>query len=95
MFNTVGVENITYQDAVACFVSFAVVLLGSLLIGIVIGFAAGLVFHFTSHISVIEPLVVFVFGYMSFFLTEIFHLSGIMSYVTFALVISVFKNIVA
>lgn len=87
--NTVGVENIIYQDVVACLASVAVVLFGSLLIGIVFGLSAGLVSRFTSHISVVEPLVVFIFGYMSFFSVEMLHLSGILSYVTVDVVIFV------
>jgi len=89
-FSTVGVENDVYQDVVACLASFAVVLLGSLLTGIVFGMSAGFMSRFTSHISVMEPLIVFVFGYMSFLSAEMFNLSGILSYVTFDIVISFF-----
>jgi len=70
------------QDIVACIASFAVVLFGSPLIGIVLGLSAGAMSRFTSHISVIEPLVVFMFGYISFLSAEMFRLSGILSYVT-------------
>ena len=91
-FSTVGVENVTCHDVVACLASFAVVLFGSLLIGIVFGFSAGLVTRFTSHSSIIAPLVVFVFGYMSFFSAEMFHLCGILSYVTFDVVFILFKH---
>jgi len=82
-FSTIGVENVIYQDIVACVASFALSLFGSLLIGIVFGLSAGLMSRFTSHISVVEPLIVFVFGYMSFLSAEMFHLCGILSYVTF------------
>ena len=84
---TVGVENVVFQDVVACLAYCAVVLFGSLLIGIVFGLSAGLLSRFTSHISVIEPLIVFIFGYLSFFSMEMFHLSGILSYVTADVVI--------
>jgi len=78
-----GIENIAYQDVIVCLVSFAVILLVSPLIGIVFAFSAGLVSRFTNHISVIEPITIFMFGYMSFLLAEMFHLSGILSYVSF------------
>jgi len=72
-----------YQDVIACLVSSAVILLVSPLIGIVFAFSAGFVSRFTNRVSVIEPLTVFVFGYMSFLSAEMFHLSGILSYVSF------------
>jgi len=86
-FSAIGVDDVIYQDVIACLVSFTVILLLSPLIGIVFGFCAGLMSRFTSHISVIEPLIVFTFGYMSFLSAEMFHLSGILSYVTFNVVI--------
>ena len=67
----------------ACLASFAVILFGSPLIGLVFGLSAGLISLFTSHVHVIEPPIVFVFGYLSFLSAEMFHLSGILSYVTF------------
>lgn len=75
-----------YQDVAACIASFAVVLFGSPLIGLVLGLSAGVMSRFTSHISVVEPLVVFMFGYISFLSAEMFHLSGILSYVAFDIV---------
>jgi len=92
-FSSFGVQNVVYQDVVACLASFAVVLFGSLLTGVVVGLSAGLVSRFTSRVSVIEPLIVFVFGYVSFFSAEMFHLCGILSYVTFdVLIFILFKH---
>jgi len=77
------VENIVYQDMVTYLMSFAVNLLVSPLIGIMFGFTAGLASRFANHVIVVEPLIFFVFGYLSFYSAEMFHLSGILSYVTF------------
>jgi len=85
--NTMGVENVIYQDVVTCLVSFAVNSLVSSLIGIMFGFSAVLMCSCTNHVSVIEPLIVFVFGYMSFLSAEMLHHSGILSCVTFHVVL--------
>jgi len=79
-FSTIGIK---YQEVVACLASFAGILFGSPLIGIVFGLSAGLVSRFASHVSVVEPVIVFLFGYMSFLTAEMLRLSGILSYVTF------------
>jgi len=92
-FSAIGVENIICQDVVACLASFAVILFCSPLIGFVFGLSAGLMSRFTSHDSVTEPLIVLMFGYISFLSAEMFHLSGILSYVlTFDIVIFLFKR---
>jgi len=84
----VGVKNILYEDVVACLLSVAVNLLVSPLIGIMFGFAAGFASRFTNRVTVIQPLIVFVCGYVSFCVAEMLHFSGILSYVTFNFFVS-------
>jgi len=67
----------------ACLASFAVILFCSPLMGIAFGLCASLISRLSSRVAVVEPLIVFVFGYMSYLTAEMFHLSGILSYVTF------------
>jgi len=93
-FNTVAVENVVYQDTVACVASFTAILCGSLLTGVVFGLSAGLMSRLTSHVIIIEPLVVFAFGFMSFLSAELFHLSGILSYVSFSITDVIWFNII-
>ena len=78
-FIKIGSGNIMYSDVAACLASFVIILVGSPLIGVVYGFAGGLMSRFTYRVRVIEPLIVFVFGYLSYLSAEMFHLSGILS----------------
>jgi len=78
-FIKIGTGNIRYSDMAACLASFLIIVIGSPLIGIAYGFAGGLMSRFTFRVRVIEPLIVFVFGYLSYLSAEMFHLSGILS----------------
>ena len=75
----IGVENIVYSDILKGFASFALVALGGTLIGIIWGYVTSFVTRFTSHATILEPLIVFAMAYMSYLNAEIFHLSGIMA----------------
>ena len=68
---------IQYIDIIAGFASFFVVALGGVGIGIVIALIASFVTRWTNHVRVIEPVIVIIFGYLSYLTTEIFELSGI------------------
>jgi solute carrier family 9 (sodium/hydrogen exchanger), member 3 len=72
-------SNIKYSDVLACMASVLIIIFGSPMIGIAYGFAGGLMSRFTYRVRVIEPLIVFVFGYLSYLTAEMFHLSGILS----------------
>lgn len=54
--------------------SFIVVALGGVVVGVVYGVAAAVI---TWHSRVIELLLVFLFSYLAYLSAEIFHLSGI------------------
>lgn len=86
-FSLIGTENIIFQDILACFASFLLIVFGSPLIGILFGLSGGLMSRFTYRVRVIEPLIVFVFGYLSFLLAEMFHLSGILALVCIFIVL--------
>jgi len=64
-------------------VSFFVVVAGSLGIGTLMGLAGAFSARFTAHNRVMEPLVVVVIPYLAFIIAEMFHFSGILSYVYF------------
>lgn len=78
-FIEIGPSRITVSDILACMASFVIIIFGSPVIGIICGFMGGLMSRFTYRVRVIEPLIVFVFGYLSYLSAEIFHLSGILS----------------
>ncbi|KAJ6663422.1 hypothetical protein lerEdw1_009501 [Lerista edwardsae] len=72
-------DKITFKDIVLGFLSFFVVALGGVFVGVVYGIIAAFTSRFTSHIRVIEPLFVFLYSYMAYLSAELFHLSGIMA----------------
>ena len=78
-FSHIGKENIVTMDILAGVGSFFIVGLGGTAVGILVGLLAAFMTRFTEHVRVIEPLIVFVMGYISYIGAEIFHLSGIMA----------------
>ncbi|XP_053123999.1 sodium/hydrogen exchanger 1 [Hemicordylus capensis] len=73
------IDNISFTDIILGFLSFFVVSLGGVFVGVVYGIIAAFTSRFTSHIRVIEPLFVFLYSYMAYLSAELFHLSGIMA----------------
>lgn len=72
-------EDIEPVDILAGFARFFVVGLGGLLFGIVFGLAAAFTTRFTRNISAIEPLLVFMFSYLSYLAAETVYISGILA----------------
>nr|AAD33928.2 sodium proton exchanger NHE1 [Amphiuma tridactylum] len=72
-------DQVTFKDIFLGFLSFFVVALGGVFVGVVYGIVAAFTSRFTSHIRVIEPLFVFLYSYMAYLSAELFHLSGIMA----------------
>ncbi|XP_061213645.1 sodium/hydrogen exchanger 1 isoform X2 [Neopsephotus bourkii] len=72
-------EQVTIIDIILGFLSFFVVSLGGVFVGVIYGVIAAFTSRFTSHIRVIEPLFVFLYSYMAYLSAELFHLSGIMA----------------
>ncbi|CAI9535674.1 unnamed protein product [Staurois parvus] len=72
-------DQVTFRDISLGFLSFFVVALGGVFVGVVYGIIAAFTSRFTSHIRVIEPLFVFLYSYMAYMSAELFHLSGIMA----------------
>lgn len=69
----------TVIDAFLGVISFFVVALGGVMVGVIYGILGAFTSRFTSHTRVIEPLFVFLYSYMAYLSAEVFHLSGIMS----------------
>ncbi|XP_024115845.1 Na(+)/H(+) exchanger beta [Oryzias melastigma] len=71
--------TVTVGDALLGVVSFFVVSVGGIMVGVIFGILGAFTSRFTSHSRVIEPLFVFLYSYMAYLSAEVFHLSGIMS----------------
>uniref|UniRef100_H2QIG8 Sodium/hydrogen exchanger n=1 Tax=Pan troglodytes TaxID=9598 RepID=H2QIG8_PANTR len=72
-------EDIETVDILAGCARFIVVGLGGVLFGIVFGFISAFITRFTQNISAIEPLIVFMFSYLSYLAAETLYLSGILA----------------
>lgn len=65
--------------------SFFVVGLGGLLFGLLFGFVASFTTRFTGKVKEIEPLIIFLYSFLSYLIAELFAISSIMAIVTCAL----------
>ncbi|XP_068125343.1 sodium/hydrogen exchanger 1 [Hyperolius riggenbachi] len=74
-----ALDQVAFRDIALGFLSFFIVALGGVFVGVVYGIIAAFTSRFTSHIRVIEPLFVFLYSYMAYMSAELFHLSGIMA----------------
>ena len=78
-YSEIELENIIALDILAGITSFFVVAIGATLIGVLYGLLAGFISKYTEEVRVIEPLLVFVMGYLSYLTSECLHLSGILA----------------
>ncbi|XP_063382397.1 sodium/hydrogen exchanger 3 isoform X4 [Cydia fagiglandana] len=78
-YTEMGTSRLVYTDFLAGFASFLVVAVGGTCIGVVWGFATGLVTRFTHEVRVIEPIFIFVMAYLAYLNAEMFHMSGILA----------------
>ncbi|KAK3558576.1 hypothetical protein QTP86_021649 [Hemibagrus guttatus] len=74
-----GRDTVEINDALLGVLSFLVVALGGIMVGMVYGIMAAVTSRFTSHSRVIEPLFVFLYSYLAYLSAEVFHLSGIVA----------------
>ncbi|KAL4712040.1 hypothetical protein ACJJTC_003707 [Scirpophaga incertulas] len=78
-YTEMGPSRLMYTDILAGLASFLVVAVGGTCIGVVWGFATGLVTRFTHEVRVIEPIFIFVMAYLAYLNAEMFHMSGILA----------------
>ncbi|XP_068121388.1 sodium/hydrogen exchanger 4 [Hyperolius riggenbachi] len=72
-------ETIELVDVFAGVGRFFMVGIGGVFFGIIFGFLAAFITRFTKNITSIEPLLVFMFSYLSYLTAEAFYLSGILA----------------
>ncbi|XP_013773882.1 sodium/hydrogen exchanger 3-like [Limulus polyphemus] len=78
-YTEMGQEHIITIDYVFGVLSFFISSLGGAFVGVLWGLLASFLSRFTYRVLIIEPLFIFVFGYLSYLTSEIFHLSGIVA----------------
>ncbi|KAM3934034.1 sodium/hydrogen exchanger 4 [Leptodactylus fuscus] len=72
-------EDIEAVDVLAGIGRFFMVGIGGVFFGIIFGFLSAFITRFTRNITSIEPLLVFMFSYLSYLSAEAFYLSGILA----------------
>ncbi|KFO37782.1 sodium/hydrogen exchanger 4 isoform X2 [Fukomys damarensis] len=72
-------EDIEPVDILAGCARFIVVGCGGVFFGIIFGFISAFITRFTQNISAIEPLIVFMFSYLSYLVAETLYVSGILA----------------
>ncbi|KAL1771838.1 sodium/hydrogen exchanger 4 [Sigmodon hispidus] len=72
-------EDIEPVDILAGCARFVIVGCGGVCFGIIFGFISAFITRFTQNISAIEPLIVFMFSYLSYLAAETLYLSGILA----------------
>ncbi|XP_036999288.2 sodium/hydrogen exchanger 4 [Artibeus jamaicensis] len=72
-------ENIETVDILAGCARFIIVGVGGVFFGIIFGFVSAFITRFTQNISAIEPLIIFMFSYLSYLAAETLYLSGILA----------------
>ncbi|CAF4379153.1 unnamed protein product, partial [Adineta steineri] len=78
-FLKIGHTNLAPLDYSLGFVSFFVVTIGGILVGLIFGFMAVFMTKFTERTPVLEPLVVFMYAYIAYIIAEMTGLSGILA----------------
>ncbi|XP_076357886.1 putative Na(+)/H(+) antiporter nhx-9 [Tachypleus tridentatus] len=78
-YTEIGQDNILLVDYLAGVLSFFVASIGGAFFGVLWGILAAFLSRFTHHVLIIEPIFVFLFGYLSYLTCEMFHLSGIVA----------------
>ncbi|XP_055464034.1 sodium/hydrogen exchanger 4 [Psammomys obesus] len=72
-------EDIEAVDILAGCARFVIVGCGGVFFGVIFGFISAFITRFTQNISAIEPLIVFMFSYLSYLVAETLYLSGILA----------------
>ncbi|CAF1301854.1 unnamed protein product [Adineta ricciae] len=78
-FAKIGQENLIAPDIILGCLSFFVVSLGGVLIGIIFGVVACFTTKFTEHTPVLEPLIILVYAYLAYLTSEMVSVSGILA----------------
>ncbi|UJR27956.1 hypothetical protein I4U23_009214 [Adineta vaga] len=78
-FAKIGQEHLIPSDIILGCLSFFVVALGGVLIGIIFGVVACFTTKFTEHTPVLEPLIILVYAYLAYLTSEMVSVSGILA----------------
>lgn len=78
-FAEMGSSNVQAVDFVLGGVSFLIVAIGGVSIGIIFGAIACFTTKFTEHTPILEPLIILTYAYLSYLTAEMFSSSGILA----------------
>ena len=75
----IGPEEIITQDILFGCISFVVVIVGGVGIGILFGLIASMTTKFTARAPILEPLILIAFAYLAYLTAEMVSTSGILA----------------
>ncbi|GMT34829.1 hypothetical protein PFISCL1PPCAC_26126 [Pristionchus fissidentatus] len=78
--------SISFADVLTGCLSFICVSLGGTLIGLTFGLLSAIITRYTTHVRVVEPVMMFGLAYLSYMCSELFHWSGIIGILVCGLV---------
>jgi len=87
MNSLLTVDHVGIVEVLMALLSFAFVVFGGFIIGIVCGLFSSFVTTWTKHVRVVEPLVIFSTAYFAFLSAELFHWSGIISIIGYGITV--------
>uniref|UniRef100_A0AC35GQM1 Sodium/hydrogen exchanger n=1 Tax=Panagrolaimus sp. PS1159 TaxID=55785 RepID=A0AC35GQM1_9BILA len=85
-FNDIGEENMIAIDYVAGGVSFFVIALGGVFIGIVFAFIVSFITKYSDPVKILAPVFIFTIPYLAYLTAEMFHVSSILAIVSCGIV---------
>ncbi|TKR93984.1 hypothetical protein L596_008342 [Steinernema carpocapsae] len=80
-FVLIGEDNLDPVDYAAGGLSFIVIGLGGILIGMAFAFAVSFITKYTDKVKILAPMLIFVFPYLAYLTAELFGLSSILAIV--------------
>lgn len=78
-FHNIGEENLVFIDYAAGTLSFFVIALGGVLIGLVFAFIVSFVTKYTDRVKILAPVFIFAIPYLSYLTAELFQVSSILA----------------
>uniref|UniRef100_A0AC35TI06 Sodium/hydrogen exchanger n=1 Tax=Rhabditophanes sp. KR3021 TaxID=114890 RepID=A0AC35TI06_9BILA len=85
-FQLIGVDNLNTTDLVMGALSFPVIALGGILIGVVFALVTSWITKYTDKVKILQPVFIFAMPYMAYLTAEIFGLSSILAIVACGIV---------
>ena len=78
-FSDIGEANMQAIDYAAGGLSFFVIALGGVLIGVIFAFITSFITKYTDRVKILAPVFIFIIPYLAYLTAEMFHVSSILA----------------